>query len=109
MADHEFIVLSRPPASVSDAEYNDWYATHVSEILALPGFVDAKRMTARLVGNDPNPELQYTFCTRYDVEGDFESAWRALRSEVDSGRMTFYPWFGEVVAAGWQCTSVAEA
>ena len=106
MADHEFIVLSRPPAEVAEAEYSAWYATHVKEILALPGFVSGKRMTARLVGDSANPELAFTFCTRYQVEGDFESAWRALRSAVDSGEMTFESWYPGVVAAGWHCTPI---
>ena len=43
MTDHELVVLSRPPEDVSDDTYNDWYDTHVREILALPGFVAAQR------------------------------------------------------------------
>jgi hypothetical protein len=35
MADHELVVLSRPPAGVTDDEYDSWYDTHVREVLGL--------------------------------------------------------------------------
>ena len=48
MAEHELLVLSRPPEGVSDAAYNDWYDTHVLEILALPGSPQPSASIARV-------------------------------------------------------------
>lgn len=108
MADHELVVLSRPPDGVTDDDYNDWYETHVREILALPGFVAAQRATLEFVSATTEPPHRFTFLTRYEICGPFEDAWRALRAAVDGGHMTFSDWFGGVQSEGWRSTPVGE-
>ena len=105
-ADHELLVLSHPPAGVSDDEYNDWYDTHVREVLALPGFVAAHRLTLEFVSATTDPPERFTFLTRYEIAGPFEDAWQQLRAAVDGGHMTFADWFGGVVSQGWRCTPI---
>ena len=106
MADHELLVLSRPPAGVSDDAYNDWYDTHVREILALPGFVAAERMALEFISATTDPIEHYTFLTRYEITGSFDDAWGELRAAVDGGRMTLADWFGGVESQGWCCTPI---
>jgi len=106
MADHELVVLSRPPDGVSDDEYSDWYEIHVREVLALPGFVAAQRLTLQFVSATKEPAERFTFFTRYEIDGPFEDAWRELRAAVDGGRMTFSEWFGRVESQGWRGTPI---
>lgn len=108
MADHELLVLSRPPEGVSDHDYNAWYEIHVREILALPGFVAVERRTLDFVSATTEPPVRYTFLTRYEIAGPFEDAWRELRAAVDGGNMTFEDWFGGVESQGWSCNPIGE-
>jgi len=107
-ADHELLVLSRPPDGISEDTYNDWYDGHVREILTLPGFVGAERMSLRFVSASTEPPARFTFLTRYEISGPFEDAWRELRAAVDGGRMTIPSWFGGVESQGWCCTPVGD-
>jgi hypothetical protein len=44
MAHGILLVLSEPVSAADDAAYNDWYDhVHLPEVLALPGFVSARR------------------------------------------------------------------
>lgn len=48
-----------------DGELNEWYdGTHVPELLAVPGFVSARRF--RRVGGDGGPE----YLAVYEIEAD---------------------------------------
>ena len=106
MADHELVVLSRPPDGVSDDEYNAWYDVHVREVLRLPGFVAAERLTLQFGSATSDPPERFTFLTRYEIDGSFEDAWRELRAAVDGGRMTFAEWFSRVESQGWRGTPI---
>lgn len=106
MADHELVVLSRPPDGVSDDEYNAWYDVHVREVLGLPGFVAAERLTLQFVSATSDPPQRFTFLTRYEIDGSFEDAWRELRAAVDGGRMTLAEWFSGVESQGWHGTPI---
>ena len=105
-ADHELLVLSRPPAGISDEQYNAWYDTHVREVLRLPAFVAAHRLGLDFVSATSEPDERFTFLTRYEIAGPFEEAWQQLREAVDGGRMTFEDWFGGVESQGWRCTPI---
>jgi hypothetical protein len=59
------IVFSNPSDPAREDEYNDWYTnTHIPELLALPGFVGARRF--RVTG-DGEPER---YAAIYDLEAD---------------------------------------
>ncbi len=108
MADHVYFVLSTPPDGVSEEEYDRWYEGHAREILALPGWVAAERFVLDFIRSIPSGPAPYRFYTRYEIEGDFDAAMRALREAVDSGKMHFPDWFSSVRAAGWECIQVGE-
>jgi hypothetical protein len=58
------IVQSRPASADREDEYNQWYSrVHIPEILAVPGFVAARRY--RVVGPD-GP----VYIAVYDIEAD---------------------------------------
>ena len=76
------VVQSRPVSAEREAEYNDWYDnTHIPEILAIPGFVSARRYKV------PGPEPIYLAI--YDLEAEHLSVpVTDLGARSAVGRMT---------------------
>jgi hypothetical protein len=107
VADRFFVVLSEPPSDVSEDEFNRWYDLHVREILALPGWVAAERLALRFV-HSRGEAPRYSYYVRYEIDGDFDTAWKALRDAVDSGRMDMPDWFSGFSSAGWEGRSLGK-
>lgn len=107
MADHAYLVLSRPPAGVSDEDYNAWYDVHIREILEVPGFVSAQRSALTLRGAR-GEAFQYTYLAQYGIDGDLDASLAALREAVQSGRMYFPEWFKDIRTAGFQVDPITE-
>jgi hypothetical protein len=102
MPDHVFFVLSNPPAEVSREEYEEWYDVHVRQVVELPGFVGAERAALEFLRSSSGEQPPFAYAVRYEIDGDFEAAMRALRSAVDGGRMVFPDWYPGVNSAGWK-------
>jgi len=69
MAKYKYVVLTNPTEE-REAEYNDWYDNqHLSDVLAVPGFIAAQRYRAA-------PETiatgaaQWRYMAIYDIETD---------------------------------------
>ena len=59
------VVQTGPVSAEREEEYNDWYAgTHIPEVLAVPGFVGARRY--KLAGGDGTP----SYLAIYEIEAD---------------------------------------
>jgi hypothetical protein len=59
------VVQTGPVSAEREEEYNDWYAgTHIPEVLAVPGFVGARRY--KLAGGDGAP----SYLAIYEIEAD---------------------------------------
>lgn len=71
MARGVMIVESGPVSPEREDEYNAWYTgTHIPELLALPGFVGARRYRLRRRdGVDADPEAP-VYLTVYELEAD---------------------------------------
>ena len=84
MARGAYVVRARPVSQERDGDLNDWYdGTHIPELLAVPGFVSARRY--RLVGDDGAPE----YLAIYDIEADDLAApVRELRRRSAAGETT---------------------
>jgi hypothetical protein len=76
------VVQSRPVSPEREAEFNDWYVTtHIPEILAIPGFVSARRYKV------PGPDAVYLAV--YEIEADELTApVKELGARSASGRST---------------------
>ena len=107
MADHEYIVLSKPPAGVSAQEYNDWYDGHMREILEIGGFVSAQRSALTLRGSR-GEAFEYEYLVRYGIDGDLEATLTALREAVAAGELYFPEWFDRIRTAGFEVRAVTE-
>jgi hypothetical protein len=65
MARGVYVVRARPVSAERDGELNDWYdGTHIPELLAVPGFVSARRF--RRVGGDGVAE----YLAVYEIAAD---------------------------------------
>ncbi len=106
MTKQYYFVWTQPPEGVSDQEFNDWYEVHVSEVLSLPGFVSAERFMLRMRRSTSENPANYSFGIRYEIEGDFEEAWRRLRRVADSDEMFSTAWSEDISSIGWQATPI---
>ena len=107
MADHEYMVLSRPPEGVSDEAYNEWYDIHMREILEVPGFASAQRSALTLLGSRGDA-FEYRYIVRYGIEGDLHEALASLRAAVEAGRLYFPDWFKNIRTAGFEVDPITE-
>lgn len=74
----EVLIALSNPVSGKDDEFRTWYwETHISEVLALPGFVSAE--CYRLLDGEGAP---YQYTTIYQVEGSAADARNLLFSGV---------------------------
>ncbi len=83
MPRYKLVVYSRPNPGRED-DYNDWYQNvHLRELLALPGFVSAKRYrhARNLVEGEAYPYLSI-----YEIEtDDIDAVLQGLRTTAAQG------------------------
>ncbi len=84
MARGVYVVRARPVSPEREAEFNEWYdGAHVPELLAVPGFVSARRY--RRVGDDGEHE----YLAVYEIEADDLAApLQELRRRSAAGETT---------------------
>jgi hypothetical protein len=88
MADHRLIVFSAPTPG-KEEEYHDWYNnTHLSEVIAIPGFAAAQRFELSTDQLDGFTESPYKYLAIYEFDRDPATALSALHSELESGRIS---------------------
>jgi hypothetical protein len=62
-----YMVKSRPVDPAREAEYNRWYDDiDIPDVLAVPGFMRARRGIARDISDDPTPD-ERTYVALYDI------------------------------------------
>src|SRR5215467_11258018 len=98
MSKNIHLVFSKPPDWLSDDDYNRWYDFHLSEILASPGFMAARRFALTSVVGDASPAM-YDYLSFYEIEGDPREVLDELETHVPS--MKLPDWFAEIRFASW--------
>jgi hypothetical protein len=80
------VVQSRPDPKRED-EYNAWYeGTHIPEILAIPGFVSARRYRLHDADGDPT---RHNYLSIYELDADdITSPVRELQARAVAGQTT---------------------
>ena len=95
MATNVHFVFSTPPREIGFEEYSDWYAGHVADILAGPGFPAARRY--RVDGaRGERPPTMYRHLSLYHVDGDGTQALAELERRVQTGEVPLPDWFGDI-------------
>jgi hypothetical protein len=119
LSENLHIVFSRPPAGVSDEDFNRWYDAHLPEILSVPGFVSARRFRLEPVVEDATAPVPFRYLALYEVEGDpktviaemeklglgSKDSYAELKG-VDSSGPDLPDWWDGVSFASWNCVSV---
>jgi hypothetical protein len=110
MSDHLYLVLSKPPDSVSDDEYQRWYHDHVRENIEVPVFSAARRYR---VGASPSRPVgpggvAYSHLAVYEYDGDIEAMQRGLKARIDSGDVVLPPWFDQIDFQAWDCAAAED-
>ncbi|MDN5913642.1 MAG: hypothetical protein L0I76_00745 [Pseudonocardia sp.] len=96
---HLWLVNNDLPAEVAD-EYNRWYlATHIPQLLALPGFVSGERLELAETQNGNRPVEMRHYLSVFEIEGDPAEAFAALKAAQGDGRVEKAPVQGSVAAA----------
>jgi len=105
-ADHLYIVFSKPPAGVQDADYVDWYRTHMAENLTAAGFLTGWRFRLEPVVVDAKGPTVQDHLALYQVEGELPALRAALRAAADSGAVHFPEWFGQIPFVSFDANAV---
>jgi hypothetical protein len=101
------LVLSIPPAGVSDGVYSDFYETHLAEILETPGFIAARRywLAPAVAGRPP---VEYRHAAVYELDRPSAEPLAELGGRGDAGELTLPGWFGEIRFASFDCRPLEE-
>jgi hypothetical protein len=97
-----FIVFGRRPQAATDEQYERWYETYVSRVLAVPGFVTAARYDLVPALDEPAEPDRFTSAAIYEIEGSAAEAMAALAA---SG---LPEWFAEVRLSSWLADPLGE-
>jgi hypothetical protein len=98
-----YLVFSEPPPSVDDETFQEWYETHLSEILETPGFVSVQRYRLRSIKAQSSDEARYRYLIVWQVSEDIDTLRAELARRGDAGEMTFPEWFSDVRYMTWSC------
>lgn len=94
MPDSFHVVFHRPPTGVSDEEFNAWALKHYDDVLAVPGWLGARRfrLEPHVV---PETPISFLFMSLYELEGDDPlAAVEAEKEQTASGRIDLPDWMG---------------
>jgi hypothetical protein len=90
MRRYELLVLTRPVKGTDD-EFNRWYdQRHLSDVLAVPGFVGARRyrvLSSDAPGGGDPPQWQYLAIYEMDCEDPHDAALAELGKRVGTELM----------------------
>lgn len=74
--ENAILVVRSNPAPGREDEYNEWYdGEHVPQMLAVPGFVRARRY---VVHGTPDAPPEFRYLAIYEIEGPVDEALAAL-------------------------------
>jgi hypothetical protein len=114
------IVFSRPPASATDEEFNQWYDAHLGEMLAIKGVVAAERYRLEPVVESESLAA-YRYLAVFELDADPAAVWQ---EQVEAGLTTresyvelkksgdseppLPDWWDDVQFAAWTCVPIGE-
>lgn len=85
MARSYYVVQTNAVAG-REAEFDEWYSNrHLSDVLAVPGFVAAQRFELSPTQRPGLPAPRYRYLALYEIEGDPADALEALGRAVADG------------------------
>jgi hypothetical protein len=106
MARHMMVVFTNATEGQDDA-YNEWYSNqHLSDVLAIDGFVAAQRF--RLSDISPEQKSGHRYLALYEVEtDDVEKVKQALGASIGTPAMVLSPALASDVNS-WFFTAITD-
>jgi len=82
------VVQSHPCDPAREDEYNEWYSkTHLPELLAVPGFVTARRYKVHNGGAAESDQPTHSYLAIYEIDADdLADPVRELRARSAAGQ-----------------------
>jgi hypothetical protein len=122
MSRYLHLVFSQPPEGVTDSDYDEWYDSHVDEILAVPGWESVRRYRVTpVVEAGDGQAFRYVAVYELSVEppvavaaleqagmGNADSYVELKDEEGDSTPLPLPDWFTDVVFGSWNCEAVGD-
>ena len=102
------VVFSRRPLVTTQEQYDRWHQTHISQVLAVPGFAAAARYDLVPALDEPAGPDRFTTAAVYELEGSTPEAMAALAAEAASGRMDLPEWFAQIHLSSWLADPLGE-
>lgn len=86
MADRSLYLVFSNPAEGREDDYNKWYdEVHIPEVLTLPGFVSAQRLTQQDSSSPIAPKQKYGVI--YEIDGDPTEVNAKLNEAMGNGTL----------------------
>jgi hypothetical protein len=93
------LVFSTAPEGVEVADYDAWYEEHIRDVVAVPGFLRARRFTVHSRPGRRQPS-GYSFLTIYETGPSPAN----ISEHLQIARPYWRPdWWGRLDYASWQC------
>lgn len=88
MAERSLYLVFSNPAEGREDDFNKWYdEVHIPEVLGLPGFVSAQRISQQ-VGGAPSPVApKQQYGVIYEIEGDPAEVMGRLNAGMAEGKI----------------------
>jgi hypothetical protein len=106
LAEHAYLVFSRPPAGMSFEDYSRWYATHMDENLTTPGLVAGRRFRLEAEVVDAMAPASVSHLALYEVDGDTATMREGLTAGIEAGRIHLPEWFDRIAFVSLDCSSL---
>ncbi len=108
MSDGLYLVFSKPPASISPADYDRWYHDHLRENLGAPGFTAGRRFAPEHTVAGAEPDAAFSHLAVYETAAPLDDLRAGLNRRIDSGEVVLPGWFGEIGFSSWYCSPLEE-
>jgi hypothetical protein len=86
---------------VTDDQYGRWCETHLTQVLAVPGFAAARRYRLVPALDEPPEPDRFTTAAVYEIDARAPDAIAALRAAVASGHVDLPGWFPGIGCCSW--------
>jgi hypothetical protein len=106
LAEHVYLVFSKPPPEIEFAAYSDWYDVHLRENLTADGFDAGWRFRLEPATLDPSAPCEAVHAAIYEVHAELPALRQGLADARDAGRVHFPDWFGRIEFASLDCVAI---
>jgi hypothetical protein len=106
LARHLYLTFSSIPAGVSEDTYTDWYAGHMLENLAVPGFRRGWRFLTEPTGPPEDAVLTGRHLAMYEIDREWAELRRALDAAAPAKSATWPEWFARRQRVSFEATAL---